>query len=414
LRKYSRVVGKYRLLLLLAFSSLLFLMLVSGVAAWKNGKSVGLCGYSQHTGTWHNYKYNVDYGTHDWLADFAVERTLKNPVLVNKWKDSEGNPFWVGENWRVYLHGTYGPDEARVIHYTRYNQLIKGEGDKRAHRIMFNDNKDIVYSAPADQARLCGKAAVYALQDGDCRTAAFFMGEMAHYIGDMCSIGNVYHRDYSASSDRPSEWKSVMDSLDYNTLVRTMGSHWYKDPSQGVTGAWTRTFEPNDRTTIFWIENGLFVPYVGLDPGQLARGLAYNTYCGANYHTMGTYDWNWMWDALSTEKMKEGGKWPLDETWHTTWDKAEIPYLFFSRLEESLNFGIKYIASALNWVIDTAGGNWECKSNPYDPDVDASMARYLNIMLKDSFLRVFSFTGIYGTLFAISFSTVKLEQYKFA
>ena len=406
MHRFDKGIGACRWLLAAVFFCLVLLVLSLGVAGWKNGGYKG----AQHGGIYHNYDYNVDYGTHDWLADFAVEKLISNPVLAAKWYDVEGNFFWTADRIKAYLHGTYGPDSDKVYHYTRYLQLIEGENDWWSHVITFNDYKAITFSGAADKATICGKAAVYVLQDGDCLTAAFLMGEMAHYIGDMSSYGNVYHDDLRDTGNRPINWNKVMTAFDRQVLIRTSGYKWFKNPAAGISGAWTSVFDTNDRTSVFWVDSlPLLIPYFGLDPGQFARMLAYNTYWGSDIPGLiGSYDWDWMCDALFQDNLYQSKYWPVDDIWHTTWTGTS--YLFFAKLEEILNYGIKYIASALNWVVDNAGA-WECKASGAESNPEVYANRYLSLLSMDLFIKVASFTGIYGTVFAITFSASKLEDY---
>jgi len=149
------------------------------VEAWSNG------GYSADPN-------NPDYGTHDWIAERALD--------------------WLPANERVqiltyrtaYLFGTELPDNA---------QAADGIGDTTLHHVYFFMNGPLQDDAAARRASETQSQAAAALAAGNLADAAKWTGAMTHYIADMAVFGHVM--------GSATEWGSEQHHSDYEDYVNT-------------------------------------------------------------------------------------------------------------------------------------------------------------------------------------------------
>ncbi len=136
---------------------------------------------------------NPNYGTHDWLAEHALDFL---PGNEKKWLD---------EYRSEYLYGTELPDFQRAVYYP------DGIGDQMEHHIYFNEDGSIM--AGSDDAAIRAQEefdkAVQYLKEGEKDMAARHAGIMTHYMADVAVFGHVmgYYTDwmYTRESDRGSE-----------------------------------------------------------------------------------------------------------------------------------------------------------------------------------------------------------------
>jgi hypothetical protein len=126
-------------------------------AAWSNG------GYSADPA-------NPDYGTHDWIADHALD-----------WLPTQEKQL-ILDNKAVYLYGTELPDN---------NQAIDGIGDTAKHHIYYRLDGSVQDDAAAVRARDEYTKAVNAYNAGNRSGAAKELGIVIHYISDMAVYAHV-------------------------------------------------------------------------------------------------------------------------------------------------------------------------------------------------------------------------------
>jgi hypothetical protein len=143
------------------------------VLAWSNG------GYS-------NDPAHPDYGTHDWIAQHALD------YLPTQEKQ------YLTDNLQVYLYGTELPDN---------NQAADGIGDTTKHHIYFDSDGALQDDAAAKRASDEYQKALSFLKAQDYAEAAKEAGIMTHYIADVAVFGHVmgtktdwgaeiHHQDY--------------------------------------------------------------------------------------------------------------------------------------------------------------------------------------------------------------------------
>lgn len=120
-------------------------------------------GFSQDPG-------NPDYGTHDWIAEHALE-----------WLPEEDKQFLSGYI-ASHLYGTELPDNG---------QASDGIGDTSLHHIYFSSSGTLLDDSAAVRANATHHQALSCLRSGDFEMAAKWAGAMSHYIADMAVFGHV-------------------------------------------------------------------------------------------------------------------------------------------------------------------------------------------------------------------------------
>ena len=163
---------------LFVFSLLLVLMLTfltNSVQSWSNG------GYSADPS-------NPDYGTHDWIAQHALD-----------WLPTEEKQY-ISENLVTYLYGTELPDSPAGI------------GDTTKHHIYYNSAEIMTDNAAAVRASTEYNNALNFLKAADYVNAAKKAGIMSHYIADMAVFGHVM----GANTD----WGAETHHSDYEEYVK--------------------------------------------------------------------------------------------------------------------------------------------------------------------------------------------------
>lgn len=125
--------------------------------AWSNG------GYSSDPS-------NPDYGTHDWIAQHALD-----------WVPDDLD-YWIRGNLPVYLYGTELPDNGAAP---------DGIGDTGKHHIYYRSDGTLQDDSAAVRARETYDQALAYLRAGDASNAAKWAGIMTHYIADIAVFAHV-------------------------------------------------------------------------------------------------------------------------------------------------------------------------------------------------------------------------------
>jgi hypothetical protein len=136
------------------------LVVAGDVSGWSNG------GYSADPD-------NPDYGTHDWVANAALQPQTKDVTFLKTTYNS------------LFLLGTEAPDNPSYI------------GDTGSHHFYYRSDKSIQDDVCADRASSIYSSALQYLKSNDFDLAAFEVGVMAHYISDV----GVFGHTMSASTD---------------------------------------------------------------------------------------------------------------------------------------------------------------------------------------------------------------------
>ena len=148
-------------------------------AAWSNG------GYSDDPA-------NPDYGTHDWIAQHALNFL------------PEHEKYFIEDNLNWYLYGTELPDNPYPD---------DGIGDKTLHHVYYYENGSLMDDSSAIRAQDVYNDTLVYLKAGDTMNASKHAGIMTHYIVDVAVFGHVmgaytdwgtetHHSDYEGYVQR--------------------------------------------------------------------------------------------------------------------------------------------------------------------------------------------------------------------
>jgi hypothetical protein len=162
---------------------LLVAVCLAAPRAWNNGQS------GNTTTTTKAECSDPPYATHDWIADHALD------LLPAEEK------AWLVPHRNLYLIGTEAPDHKGIP--ASCGAPIIGYNDcTLCHSVEWNTAvTQITVDRPAVRAQEEHEKAVIAFAQGKPAHAAYFLGAMAHYIGDMSQYGHDYpdevpHGDY--------------------------------------------------------------------------------------------------------------------------------------------------------------------------------------------------------------------------
>jgi hypothetical protein len=174
-------------LLVIGLLGVCFIAGFARVSGWSNG------GYSADP-------ENPDYGTHDWIAEHALD-----------WLPLEEKQLLL-DNKAVYLYGTELPDNG---------QAADGIGDTTKHHVYYFSDGSVQDDVAADRAAEEYAKAVAAYNAGNFSGAAKQLGIVTHYIADMAVFGHVM----GAST----AWGTETHHSDYEDYVQTRTNSYTDD-----------------------------------------------------------------------------------------------------------------------------------------------------------------------------------------
>jgi len=196
--------------------------------AWSNG------GYSSDP-------TSPDYGTHDWIAEHALDWLPVNETQ------------YISDNLAAYLYGTELPDN---------NQAPDGISDTTKHHIYYNSAKVMTDDAAAARASTEYNNTLNFLKAKDYTKAAKSAGIMSHYIADMAVFGHVmgsgtdwgaevHHSDYETYvNQRTSSYTAEFDShLSFDGSLTTISAY---DAARNL--AYDTTFDVDGDLTCVWMD----------------------------------------------------------------------------------------------------------------------------------------------------------------
>jgi hypothetical protein len=239
--------------------------------AWSNG------GYSLDPA-------NPDYGTHDWLAQHALD-----------WLPTSEKQY-ITDNLAAYLYGTELPDNGGAS---------DGIGDTTKHHIYYNQWEEVFDDAAAARAATEYNDTLTFLKAHDYVNASKNAGIMTHYIADMAVFSHVM----GASTP----WGTELHHSDYEDYV-------------------------NDRTSSHNAEFNAFLLFDGsldaISPYEAAKKLAYDSTFDLNGNLNCTWmDQNYNW-SNPTFKNRAGEALNLAANYladvlHTLYLEANMPTEFY-------------------------------------------------------------------------------------
>jgi len=216
--------------LLLAFllTSTSMSVFVTNGLAWSNG------GYSTDPS-------HPDYGTHDWIAQHALDWLPTNETQ------------YILDNLAAYLYGTELPDN---------NQAADGIGDTTKHHIYYNSAEVMTDDAAAVRASTEYANTLNFLKAKDYGKAAKNAGIMSHYIVDMAVFGHamgsgtdwgaeVHHGDYETYvNGKTSSYSAEFNSyLSFDGSLATISAY---DAAKNL--AYDTTFDVDGDLTCVWMD----------------------------------------------------------------------------------------------------------------------------------------------------------------
>lgn len=215
---------------MLALLSTVFAACTSEVLGWSNG------GYSADPA-------NPDYGTHDWIAEHALD-----------WLPPAEKQFLLG-NKAIYLYGTELPDNG---------QAPDGVGDTAKHHVYYFVNGSVQDAASAVRAQEEYVNAVSAFNAGNFTEAARRLGMVTHYIADMAVFGHVMAEgtDWGAESEsNHSSYESYVQTRT-NSYADDFNSFLVFDGNLSVLSAYDAalalaydtTFDVDGDLTCVWMD----------------------------------------------------------------------------------------------------------------------------------------------------------------
>jgi len=196
--------------------------------------------------TWSNGGYSADpshpdYGTHDWIAQHALD-----------WLPTNEKQY-ILDNLAAYLYGTELPDN---------NQAPDGIGDTTKQHIYYNSAEVMTDNAAAVRASTEYSNTLNFLKAKDYAKAAKNAGIMSHYIVDMAVFGHVmgsgtdwgdevHHSDYETYvNDRTSSYSAEFNSyLSFDGSLSTISAY---DAAKNL--AYHTTFDVNGDLTCVWMD----------------------------------------------------------------------------------------------------------------------------------------------------------------
>ena len=201
--------------------------------AWSNG------GYS-------NDSAHPVYGTHDWIAQHALD-----------WLPQNEKQYLV-DNLAAYLYGTELPDNNNA-------SVIGHIGDTTKHHIYFRPTGVLQDDAAAVRAAEEYQNALSRLNVGNFSGAAINAGIMSHYIADMAVFAHVMgastdwgaetgnnHSNYeSYVGTRTNAYSDTYNSyLQFDGLLSTVSAY---DAAKNL--AYDTTFDDGGIYTCVWMDN---------------------------------------------------------------------------------------------------------------------------------------------------------------
>jgi hypothetical protein len=215
-----------------ASALLSMLLMVSFGAALVSGWSNG--GYSADPA-------NPDYGTHDWIAEHALD-----------WLPTQEKQFLL-DNKAIYLYGTELPDNS---------QAADGVGDTTKHHVYYSATGSVQDDAAAVRAGEEYVNAVNFFNAGNFDEAAKRLGMVTHYIADMAVFGHV--------KGASTAWGAETHHSDYEDYVQVRTDSYVDDFNSflvfdgnlgalsaydaALTLANATTFDANGQYTCVWMD----------------------------------------------------------------------------------------------------------------------------------------------------------------
>lgn len=286
------------------FGIILFTIPFSFTVAWKNGS------YGHNDS---DYDYEKDYGTHDWIAEAALNALL----------DEDSDDWtWLKDRKEIYFVGTEAPDNSDVS-MNLDGKKIEGFGDTSKHHVYFNTDGSISNNEDdaALRAKSCGDLADASIEENKLDQAAFYFGAMTHYISDLAMYCHV------AENNIPQN-----NNIDFDGW----SSHEQHSKVEGYVQS--RSNDDSDKEEFFKIFN---FKIKEKKPYDAAIDLAWDTYEDPDPSESITRDAVWLHDNFFSS---------WEDKYEDRSDDTTSHQLYYDRIEENLNNAIEACASAMFYI----------------------------------------------------------------
>ncbi len=328
--------------------------------------------------------YRYCYGTHDWIAEAALDAILADQIASAKWKDDD-TIFWTEKRKVIFYIGTEAPDttdnpEAKSYTYLTLNNipchgmLVKTKMYFHTNDASDNRMKPKSYNKFVTDCYTWTYKARNYLREGKCDAAAFYMGAITHLIADVASWPHVL--DWREVT--PQGETSILGGLhkDYEDRVHDVTKdHYTREKEGGFT--YPKSFPIGTA--------------MASEPVAALELVAFDT----------RWDYDMSWVDMYTTPFPSyitPGEYPATRQ-YTVYSRLyfEEPVSnwgqpFKTRVQENLNKAVKYCAYAINYIADAwaEGDNpkycEECSGNdnPYQEksfSKGTRVLRYLSILL---------------------------------
>lgn len=167
------MIRRYELTTVLTVGIIIMLSILStNVHAWKNGQDGNASTDKPSECS------NPPYSTHDWIADQALSLMPSD--------------YWLNNHKTMYLLGTEAPDNSQIP--TECNTPHTGYNDRGSgHSVEWDETCNcMIVDRAAARAKEEHIKALSAYRAGNTSHAAFYLGAMVHYIGDVIAYPHTY------------------------------------------------------------------------------------------------------------------------------------------------------------------------------------------------------------------------------
>ncbi len=298
---------------------------------------------------WFDYSYDLHFSTHDWLAYIPIQIIKQNRNLINRWDSLSRGKFWTDDRIKLFLYATAGPDYYDDINYrgtecpfSKYTHYFRLEEGKRMSYRLSPDYITTTFSVLkryyVRDAYLCcyllEEKLFATLAQDNINLSIFYMGLIAHYIGDCACFTHI--SDFFTDKD------FNLTSLDPTTRFKEINKNYREMVSE-------RTDDRNQLYKFFQIEVSKSKIYESVNAHRAVFRTAFNTYYDSNiYGNQGKFNASYM---LNNYEKVIQDKWDdFQEGWQKNHVKNDA-YFYLLRVQESLQVAVQSILYFLNNII---------------------------------------------------------------
>ncbi|MFX0074541.1 MAG: hypothetical protein ACFE96_03810 [Candidatus Hermodarchaeota archaeon] len=349
------------------------------------------------------------FGTHDWIAECALEILFFN-YPSNRY--IEMLYLDISQIKLYYLIGTEAPD---AVQHDRFPStgIDCREGNKPIyavdlpnpphHHLRFNQQGGIYVDYLVDASEDAAYIAWNSLIAGYCRRAAFYLGVMAHFIGDAVFYPHLI--------DSSPSWRNIIWNRVFWLTSKKINDWYYNDGSITTEAPF---FTNDDARYEFLVHKPQYID--AWEAGGLAAHYAgYDTHFGyaktdskAGFRIQTHKSAEWMEDNVFNDFAIDFdiSKPERRENWLNHYTGSDRDWLV--NLKHNLNVAVYYCAAAMRYIIQT--GYSSCKK-PLEKELSKTIT---NMFPHYSYMWLMAWVGNFATFVVLSqnliFSNTVLEH----